>query len=335
MTENVPRITGLGYAVPAKIRNNDDPVFDWLKHNITDGEKLFQGYDQRHVLDTNEDLISIMFPAAKMAIENSGITLDEVDVLIGTGSVSQYKNPNMLSLLHQKLNLPKKVWTIPVDCEFSNFNASLLFADSLIRSGRFSNALICVGGNWSSNVSYETPQAISAGDGAGAAVLGNCNDPQKWLLIDQYTITDTQYYGSMFTSGSRYDINPPLGNNEKLWTDSFFQITDKGIAGFKDFGINSPPQAALELLKQNNLKGCDITLISHQASSVLMDHWNEVIQPAQYINTIKTFANMAPANIPVTMAWADENEPATKDHLVLLAIGPDMHTNAMLFRRNC
>ncbi|NEU10389.1 3-oxoacyl-ACP synthase [Flavihumibacter sp. R14] len=334
MSENLPRITGLGYAVPAKIRINDDPVFDWLKHNSTDGEKLFQGYEQRRVLDTGEDLISIMLPAAKNALENAKMTSDQVDLLIGTGSVSQYRNPNVLSLLHQELGLQKSVWVIPVDCEFSNYNASLLMADGLIRAGRISNALICIGGNWTRNVSYQTPQAVSAGDGAGAAVLADSSDRQKWTLLDQCTLTDSHYYGSMYSSGNSFGISPPIGNIQKLWTDSFFQITDEGIAGFKDFGVNSPPQVVLQLLQRHSLKGSDIALISHQASTVLMDHWSEVIQPGQYINTIKPFGNMAPANIPVTLAWADESESVSKDFLMLLAIGPDMHTNAMLFERN-
>ena len=334
MDENRPRITGLGYAVPEKIRNNDDPIFDWLKHHVTDGEKLFKGYDQRRILADEEDLISIMLPAAKRAIANAGITSNQVDLLIGTGSVGQYRNPNMLSLLHQKLGLQKSVWVIPVDSEFSNFNASLFIADGLLRAGRISTALICVGGNWSRNVSYETPQAISAGDGAGAAVMAGNSARHNWSFTDQCTLTESSYYGSMYSSGTSYEIKPPTGNRAKVWTDCFFQITDDGIEGFKSFGVNAPPQAVLELLERHNLKGADITLISHQASTVLMDHWNEVIQPAQYISTIKTFANMAPANIPVSLAWSQENEPATKDSLVLLAIGPDMHCNAMLFQRN-
>jgi 3-oxoacyl-[acyl-carrier-protein] synthase-3 len=334
MSENLPRITGLGYAVPAKIRNNDDPVFDWLKHNSTDGEKLFQGYDQRHVLDTGEDLMSIMLPAARKAIEKANITSDQVDLLIGTGSVSQYRNPNVLSLLHRELGLQKSVWVIPVDCEFSNFNASLLMADSLIRAGRIATALICIGGSWSRNVSYQTPQAVSAGDGAGAAVMASSSEGHKWTLVDQCTLTDSQYYGSMYSSGDSFGLSPPMGNIQKLWTDCFFQITEEGIAGFKDFGVNSPPQLVLQLLQRHSLKASDITLISHQASTVLMDHWSAVIQPGQYINTIKPFGNMAPANIPVTFAWAEEGEPVARNLLVLLAIGPDMHANAMLFRRN-
>ncbi|MEO8795778.1 MAG: 3-oxoacyl-[acyl-carrier-protein] synthase III C-terminal domain-containing protein [Daejeonella sp.] len=334
MIETTPRITGLGFSVPSKIRANDDPIFDWIKKNNPHGEQLFKGYEFRHVLDDEESLIDIMLPAAKSAINDAGINASDIDILLGTGSVSEYRNPNVLSLLHKELGLKESVWVIPVDCEFSNFNASILLADSLLKTGNYKTALICVGGNWSRNVNYHTPQAISAADGAGAAVMSTSTDSTKWKLKDQLTITNTQFYGSMFSSGKEYDISPAIDNNTKFWTDTYFQITEEGINGFKTFGVNSPAEAATAILKRNNLQGSDVALISHQASSVLMDHWNDVIKPAQYINTIQRFANMAPANIPVTMAWSAQNEPVKTNHLLLLAIGPDMHTNAMLLSRD-
>lgn len=91
--------------------------------------------------------------------------------------------------------------------------------------------------------------------------------------------------------------------------------------------------AAIELMKRHGLSGDEVTMISHQASTVLMDAWSALIQPAQYINTIQKFANTAPANIPINMAWSEQNEPVLKNNLILLAIGTDMHANALLFRR--
>lgn len=202
-------------------------------------------------------------------------------------------------------------------------------------SGRAGPAyvLICVGGNWTRNVDYHTPQAISAADGAGAVVMGPSDDPAKWAVVDQHTITDTAFYGSMYTDGNLLQVSPPQGGHDQLWTAPFFQITPAGIKGFKEFGAHTTPLAGKELLQRHGLTGADVTLMSHQASTVLMDAWEQVIQPAQYIKTIESFANMAPANVPVTLAWAEQNEPVEKDHLLLLSIGPDMHANALLLRR--
>ncbi|ULQ57686.1 hypothetical protein KJS94_05670 [Flavihumibacter rivuli] len=333
MVNNLPRITGLGYALPSGIRNNDDPIFDWLKKNNPAGESLFKGYATRHVLADDENLMTIMVPAAKMAMQDAGIQPQDVDLLIGTASVSHFINPNALSRVHKELELPESTWVIPLDCEFSNFNAALFFANGLLLAGSARNILICVGGNWTRNVDYHTPQAVSAADGAGAAVMAMSSDATKWTFVDQQTITASKYYGSMYSLGEKVSLNPPVNGHSELYTKHTFHITDEGITGFKEFGVNTTPLAVTGLLKKHQLTGSDISLISHQASSVLMDHWATVIQPAQYINTIKDFANMAPSNIPVNLAWSKEFDPPVKDYLVLLSIGPDMHANASLYKR--
>ncbi len=51
------------------------------------------------------------------------------------------------------------------------------------------------------------------------------------------------------------------------------------------------------------------------------------------VRTIATFANMTVANIPVNLAWAMEREPVSTRHVLLLALGPDMHAHALLLRK--
>ena len=331
MSEPVPRILGVGYAVPPDIRTNDDPIFDWIKQHQPPGTNLFQGYLQRRVLTGN--LLSIMVPAALGAIADAGIRPADVDMLLGDASVSQYATPNDLCLLHRELLLPERAWTIPLNNEFSNFNAGLVLADALIRAGRAQTILVAVGGNWTKHVDYHTPQSVSASDGAGAAVVGLSDDPNNWQVIDQNTITESQYFGTMIMRGERIAVSPPQQGHDHLWTRPDFQINQAGIEGFQTFGGGVAPTAATALLQRHGLAGSDISLITHQASTVLSDAWAKVIHPAQYILTIAQFANMTVANIPVNLAWAEENQPIVKDNLVLLGVGPDMHANAVLLRR--
>jgi 3-oxoacyl-[acyl-carrier-protein] synthase III len=77
-----------------------------------------------------------------------------------------------------------------------------------------------------------------------------------------------------------------------------------------------------------------VTLIPHQASQTLFDMWQQILQPAQQINTIQQFANMTVANIPVNLAWSVANDPITQNNLVLFALSPDMHANALLLQRS-
>jgi 3-oxoacyl-[acyl-carrier-protein] synthase III len=333
MSEQQPRILGLGYSVPPNLRTNDDPIFDWLKSHVPQGSNPFQGYVTRVVLGPGEDLMTMMVPAALNALADARLEPSDIDMLLGYASVSPYGCPNELSHLHQMLGLPRSCYVVPLNCEFSNFNAGLLFADAMIRAGRAKNVLIVVGGNWTHHVDYHTVQSISAADGAGAAVVGLSPDATQWQVAGQNAVTDTSYFGSMFLRGQGYEQVPPVGGHETLWSDPFFQITAAGMKGFGAFGGQLATAAVTELLERHNLGPGTWSLVAHQASSVLFQMWESVLKPAQLISTIENFANMTVANIPVNLAWATANQPITQNSLVLFALGPDMHAHALLLQR--
>ncbi len=329
MNDSTPRLLGTGFAVPTTVRTNDDPVFDWLKANNPAGMALFTGYDERRVLAPGEDLMTIMLPAAQSALQNAGITVADVDLLLGSGSVSEYESPNELVRLAALLGVRADCWTVPMHNPFTNFNAALVFADSMIRAGRACHVLICIGGNWTRHVDYHTPQAISAADGAGAAVVGLGGTGAHYELVDFATLNDFSYYGSMYMSGTPIEVTgqPPL------WTNPVFQITQSGIEGFKTFGETQPPLAALNLMKKHGVTGAEMAMVSHQASSVLLEQWQAALNPAEYFNTIAEFANLALANVALNLACGLQRQEITMNWLLLLGIGPDMHASAVLLRR--
>lgn len=329
-----PRIIGTGWHLPEKIRLNNDPVFAWLKKNDPDWEKMFDGYEKRHVLSGKENLIDIMVPAAQKALKSSEKKASEIDILIGCGSISQYFQPNVLSEVHLKLGLPASTWVIPVGDDYSNFASSLLIANGLIKSNHAKNILICIGGNWTRNVDYHTPQSISAADGAGAAVVSMSADKSHWYVADQCTVTDSFYYGSMYTDGLPLKAKPPVQGYNTVYSPHFFQITPKGQKGFGAFGEITALTAVTELLKKNKLSGSDISFMPHQTSAVLIDYWVKNLVPAQVLSTIKEIANVTVATHALNLAWFEEKNGIEKDFLVMLALGPDMHANAMLLRRH-
>ena len=338
MSAVTPRILGTGYASPSTIRTNDDPIFDWLKKNNPAGMDLFSGYDKRHILAPDQTLIDIMKPAAELALKDAEVTVGQIDLALGEGSMGEYLTPNTLSELHHALGIREHAWPIPLANTYSQFNAAVMLADALIRAGRASYVLIAVGDNWSRYVSYFTPQSISAADGAAAVVMGPEKTASDWEYVDQLTVTDTSYYGSMFMAGKSMPV--ALSGDPAVPTVSshpYFQITEKGLEGFKEFGLKTAPRAVTDLLKRHpEIDSADVCLITHQASSKLMDSWERTICPGYYVNTIDKFANMVLANVPFNLAWGMQNAKVdfVQDWLVTLCLGPDMHANAMLMRRN-
>lgn len=334
MSNRQPRILGLGYTVPSHLRSNDDPIFNWLKAHAPKGPNPFEGYVTRVVLGPGEDLMTMMVPAALQALEAAKLKPCDIDMLLGYASVSPFSTPNELSLLHHMLDLPERACVIPLNCEFSNFNAGLLLADALILSGRAKNILIVVGTNWTRHVDYHTPQAASAADGAGAAVVGLSSAPKQWHVTDQNTVTMTNYFGSMYMQGHKYEQTPPKDRHEWLWSDPYFQITPEGLQTYAIFGGEIAPTAVIQLLKRHNIDPSSITLIPHQSAPSLLEAWQKLIKPAQMVETMKTFANMTAANIPVNLAWSVAHNPIKQDNLVLFALAPDAHASALLLQRS-
>ncbi len=334
-------ITGLGHRVPDQIRKNDDPIFDWLKANVPDWDKLFTGFVERRILAKGENVIDILEPAARMALEDAELTPEQVDLLIGDISPATFVTPDDLFALKHRLGLSDATLTIPVRNAFSNFNVSVVLADALIRAGRARNILVAVGTGWSRAVNYRTQESISAGDGAAAVVVSLVEPPHspRWTVVDQQVITREVNFGEMaFRADLRGRIEPsgpgddstpdPLSFN---FTGPYFHITDAGLKNFTGFGAETAPLAVQQVLARQNIASSDVTLIGHQASMRLFSVWEQIIKPAGVFQTVGLLANMTAASIPVNFALL-QGQVATP-YLAALSLAPDMHAHTLLLRR--
>lgn len=324
-----PTILGLGYKVPEKCRKNDDPIFDYLNDLGNYERSPFRGFLERRVLSPAEELIHLMVPAARDAIkaaQSANKQPPEIDMLLGCASVSPDRGPSELTLLHRQLNRlardprnPQPHLEIPnhalpeiVGNDFSNFNMALVFADALIKAERKKRILITIGGNWSRAVDYHTAQAASAGDGAGAVVVGipdtNADERYKWHVVGEKAVVNSENFGLMYLAGdpipNESGRRPREEPQSALKTSPYFHITAGGRKAFGGFGFETPANMANQLLREHKVSGNDVTLIAHQASTVLMRKWDEIIKPANFFSTIEFYANMTLATYPVNLALA-------------------------------
>ena len=233
-----------------------------------------------------------------------------------------------MGALHARLALPRHALPFPFGNDFSNFTESLVIADALLKVGRARTILVVAGGDWTRAVNYNQGASVSAGDGAGAAVLGGPSAAVRWIVQDQQAYVRSDLYGGMFVSGDVIEAGPQPQNEQ--YSGPYFHMTKDGVDDFKTFGGKEAPIPAQMLLERQGLKGSDVTLIGHQASTVLSDMWQKTLQPAAVVSTIENFGNMTVASIAVTLAAceADIKTP----YVLLLALGLDMHAHAVLLR---
>ena len=318
-----PALIGTGSALPEQVRSNDDPIFDWLKQNVPDGSKLFTGYDQRRVLGPGETVTEFMVAAASAAIVKANIKPAQIDLLLGYGSVAEYITPNTLAQVHAEIGLPASTQVLPLADDFTNWGSGVVIADALIRAGRIERALIVCGDNWTQHVNYHKPESISAGDGAGATIVGPATDPSQWRLVARAQLTATQYYGDMFMAG---DPLPTGGFSAPV-----MHITPAGYQAFGDFGANQAATFAGEFLKANNVAPADVTMICHQASAGLFTAWTQALPGITILDTLLLYGNIVLAAIPVNL---DQLGAQIKtDRLLVLGLGEQLHAGALLFER--
>jgi 3-oxoacyl-[acyl-carrier-protein] synthase III len=330
-----PRVglLGFGWKTPPTVRVNDDPIYEWIHENDPTKGQLFYGYKERRVLGAGEAIEDFMVQAARAALEDARLAASDVDVLLGYTSVSAYTSPNSLMDVHAKLGFSAQCWPIPVQADFSNYAASLLAADALVSAGRARNVLIVCGANWTQYVNYHTPQCVSAGDGAGACVIGVTRDASRFRVVDYEVEYVTAGYGNMYMQGDRLPGNsnadPPFTT---LSSHAYFHITEEGVHEYSQFGVTEPPKTLARLLERNALASSATTVIPYQASAKLLDAWGPAMQPFQMLHTLEQFGNMVIANTGVNLAYYSEQ--LKTDHVVLIGMGPEPHTSALLLRRN-
>ena len=321
MSKPFAGILGFGHALPESVRTNEDPVFDDLRKLQRDGDKdcaaQFDGYEKRRVLRPGETAEELAVQAGRAALAHAGIDAPKVDLLVGATSVGDYVSPNGLAAVHRDLELRADSMVLPLDVHFNTFNAALLTATAMVEAGRVTTALVVCAADWTRHVDYKACESLSVGDGAGACVVGLTQNPGFFGRVDDVTLVESSGYGAMYMA---------------LSDDPRFHITEEGGRLFETFGIRKPGEAADLVLRRNGLTGSEIGLVSHQASAVLMKAWGDRVQPRVYIESLKELANMTIASIPVNLSRSHD-DIRKLDHLLLLGIGIEFQTSALLLGR--
>lgn len=322
MTRPSISFLGLGAALPERVRTSADPIFDRIREAARaqglSEASLFYGNREHRCLAPDESLAALTAKAGVAALEDAGVRPEQVDRLYGYISVSEFITPNALYAVHRQVGLGSHAMVVPVQSEFANFVMSAVLAWEAMLAGHSERALVAVGAGWTRNVDYAQGHAFGIGDGAGAAVLG---PGERLVLVDYAVDTFSDEYGSM-TMRPR----PESGFDRPVYGLE----PARGLSSFLNSGMDGPPRLVERLLRKHGLTGEDITLVSHQATRKLLDHWNEKIRPREYLHTLEDCGNMALASIPVTLA-RHHRELRTK-YLVLFGIGIGAHQMALLVR---
>lgn len=320
------KISGLGYYVPENVVTNDDlsKIIDtndaWIQERTGIQER-------RHITkDDGNTTTSMGVKAAKVAIERSGISKDDIDFVIFATLSPDYYFPGPGVLVQRDLGL-KTVGALDIRNQCSGFVYALSIADQYIRTGMYKNILI-IGSEVHSNGLDMTTRgrgvSVIFGDGAGAAILSREEDLSKGIL-STHLHSEGQHAEELIVKapgmGGRWVTDILNDNNPD--DESYFPYMN-GQFVFKNAVVRFS-EVIMEGLKTNNLEISDIDmLIPHQANLRISQFIQQKFKLTddQVFNNIQKYGNTTAASIPIalTEAW-EQGKIKEGDTVVLAAFG--------------
>lgn len=319
------RISGLGFYVPPHVVTNADlsEIMDTSHEWIVERTGI---KERRHVLRGEDTTTSMGNKAAKIAIERSGISPDDIDFIIFATLSPDYYFPGPGVLVQRDLGL-KTVGALDVRNQCSGFIYALSIADQYVKTGMYKHILVIGSEIHSAGLDMTTRGrnvSVIFGDGAGAAIVSREEDLSKGIL-STHLHAEGAHAEALFLKapgmGGRW-ITDIVHDNDPN-DDSYFPYMN-GQYVFKNAVVRFS-EVIEEGLLANQLKVSDINmLIPHQAnlriSQFIQQKFN--LSDHQVYNNIQHYGNTTAASIPIALAEAWEKDLIkTGDIVVLAAFG--------------
>jgi 3-oxoacyl-[acyl-carrier-protein] synthase-3 len=264
--------------------------------------------------------------AAKIAIERSGLTSNDIDFIVFATISPDYYFPGPGVALQQQLGM-RTVGALDIRNQCSGFVYALSIADQYIKTGMYKNILI-VGSEVQSLGLDMTDRgrgvSVIFGDGAGAAVLTREKDLTKGVL-STHLHSEGEHAKELAVlapgMGGRWVTDILAENNPD--DESYFPYMN-GQFVFKNAVVRFS-EVINEGLQANNLQVSDIDmLIPHQANLRISQFIQKKfgLTDDQVFNNIQQYGNTTAASIPIALtdAW-EQGKIKSGDTVVLAAFG--------------
>jgi len=317
-------IKGTGSFLPLRVMTNKE--FEETI-NTTD-EWIFSrtGIKQRHIAsDAEKSLESVANMAAnagKMAIDNSGLSVDDIDLIIVATTTPEKTFP-ATAVIAQSILGVKQGAAFDIQAVCAGFVFALSVADCMIKAGGIKNALVIGVDKMSSIVDWsDRSSCVLFGDGAGAVVLSAAASGNAGLIGFDLN-SDGNFKDILFTDGGVSST----GNSGKL------VMTGKEV--FKH-AIEKMSNSFITLLEKTGITSAEIDwLVPHQANERIIDSLAEKLSfPIEkVIKTVSMHANTSAASIPLALHSAISSGTITSGDLVAsAAIGGGLSWGSCIFR---
>ena len=302
------RIISVGSYQPDNIVTNEeleqkvDTSDEWIRSRT--------GIESRAIAKPDQATSDLAILAADAAIKKSGITKDEIDLIIVGTCTPDVTTPNVGVIIQESLGL-NSCPAFSVEAACSGFIYALNIANKFILSGESKCALV-VGAETLSRITdwNDRNTCVLFADGAGAAILKPSEDTG---IIYSEISADGSYSDLLYVPYGT--SRKPINEKEN---DYFLQM--KGNEVFK-VAVKKLESIAINTMKENDLTSDDIDwFIPHQANiRIIQAVAKRLDMPMEkVIVTLSKHGNTSAASIPLALDEAITDGRISKGDRILL-----------------
>jgi 3-oxoacyl-[acyl-carrier-protein] synthase-3 len=307
-------ITGVGSYVPDRILTNRDleKLVDTTNEWITSRT----GIHERRIAAENESTSDLATRAAERALRDSGITADQVDLIIVATITPDQLFPSTACLVQTKLGAARAA-AFDVEAACSGFVYALEIGRLFVASHAYDTVLVIGAEKMSSVIDWtDRNTCVLFGDGAGAAVLRN--RPSAHGLLTVCLGADGAKAGLLEMPGG--------GSARPATMESVSQrlhfLRMDGRETFKN-AVNAMVTAATTALDQCGLSiGQVKCIIPHQANRRIVHAVAERLgaREDQVFLNVGKYGNTSAASVAIALDEAVKGGQLVRGDLVLLVV---------------
>lgn len=314
------RIIGTGSAVPEQIVTNED--LSKIVETSDEWISSRSGIKERRVAK-EETTTSLAILAGKRALENAGVTAEEIEVIIVATCTPDYFFPNTACQVQEAISAKHAV-AFDLSAACSGFLFALSTAQAYIKGGIYQKALIVGAETMSKMIDWsDRSTCVLFGDGAGAAVVSA--EETGVLELVQKSNGAGKGVLSCKARETRNLLNHESETKEYLYME--------GQPVFK-FAVKTVPECVEEVLKKAEVKKEEIRYyILHQANSrIIQSVAKRLKEPEEkFPMNLSLYGNTSAASIPILLDEMNRNGMLNRgDKLVLSGFGAELTWGAVL-----
>ncbi len=303
---------GVGRYVPERVVTN----FDLEKTLDTNDEwiRTRTGIEQRHIADDDVDTSHMAYGAAKQAIENAGITPDQIDLILVATVTPDRPFPSVACMLQDQLGAENAA-AMDISAACAGFMYGVVTAQQYIKAETYKHVLV-IGVEKLSKITdwSDRNTAVLFGDGACAAVVAPVSEGRGILS---------------------FDLGAKGAGGKYLYENEDKHIVMNGREVFK-FAVRQMGESALTVVEKAGLEKEQVDLlIPHQANIRIMDASRQRLGlPEEKMSSvIAKYGNTSAASIGNALVEELENGKIKDDDLlVLVGFGGGLTWGAIALR---